>query len=424
MSAGTAALALFCVFLLLLAIGSPIMVALGMSALAVHLVEHKDPVTFIRMAESSLSSFPLMALPCFILAGALMEAAGMSRRLVAIAENIVGALPGGLPVSTALACVFFGAISGSGPATTAAVGMLMIPAMTRRGYSPGYAAAATATAGGVGIVIPPSIPMVIYGVSGQQSITRMFMGGIIPGILIAWSLCLTHIFLNRRRGGDGSAWSARALVRSVREGIWSILAPAVILGGIYAGVFTPTEAAVVAICYTLFIGVFVHRELGLQAIMAALRNTSWLSGRVLIIVFTAYAFGRVLTEYRIPNGLAAWVLGFTQNAHLVWFLVIVLLVFLGMFMETLALIMLVTPVLLPVMTAYGADPVHFGVILVCCCGVGFSTPPMGENMFIASGIANESLEVISLKALPFVAVNLGAIALLVLFPQLVLWLAG
>ncbi len=422
MSAGTIGLLLFGVFLVLLFIGSPIMVALGLSTFAVYFLVDKDPVMLIQMAAASLSSFPLMALPSFILAGALMEASGMSRRLVLIAEHIVGPLPGGLPVSTALACVFFGAISGSGPATTAAVGMLMIPAMVRRGYSKGYAAATAATAGGVGIIIPPSIPMVIYGVSGQQSITKMFMGGVIPGVMIATGLCLMHVFLNRHRKGDGLSWSWSALFDTIRSGFWSILAPVIILGGIYTGVFTPTEAAVVAIFYTLFIGVFVHRELKFKAIMSALKNTSWLAGRVLIIVFTAYSFGRILTEYRIPNALAEWVLGFTQNVGVVWALVVVLLVFLGMFMETLALIMLVTPVLLPVMMAYGVDPIHFGVILVCCCGVGFSTPPMGENMFIASGIADESLETISLKALPFVAVNLITIALLVIFPKLVLWL--
>ena len=422
MTAATIGLLLFGVFFGLLFIGSPIMVALGLSTYAVYFLVGKDPVMLIQMAAASLSSFPLMALPSFILAGALMEASGMSRRLVNIAENIIGPMPGGLPVTTALACVFFGAISGSGPATTAAVGMLMIPAMTCRGYHPAYAAAAAATAGGVGILIPPSIPMVIYGVSGQQSITKMFMGGVLPGLLIAASLCAMHIWINRKRGGDGMAWSGARLAKSVKDGIWSIMAPTIILGGIYTGKFTPTEAAIVAIFYTLIIGCFVHRELKFKAFMAALKNTSWLAGRVLIIVFTAYSFGRILTEYRIPNELAEWVLSFTQNVNVVWFLVIVLLVFLGMFMETLAIIMLVTPVLLPVMMAYGVDPIHFGVILVCCCGVGFSTPPMGENMFIASGIADQSLEAISAKALPFVAVNLSAIALMVIFPQIVLWL--
>ncbi len=414
---------LFVTFSVLLLLGVPIMVALGVSAMVSFVVAGTDLSNMIQMAFSSMTSFPLMALPCFVLAGALMESAGMSRRLVHIAENIVGPIPGGLAVSTALSCVFFGAISGSGPATTAAVGMLMIPAMTKRGYDAGYAAAATATAGGVGIVIPPSIPMVIYGVSGQQSITKMFMGGIIPGILIALSLSLLHMYLCRNLQTTGAIqWSVGSLTRSLKDGFWSALAPIIILGGIYAGLFTPTEAAVVAIFYTIFVGVFIHRELSFHSLMNCLKTTSWLTGRVLVLVFTAYAFGRILTEYRIPAEIAEWILNYTDNVAVVWAFVVVLLLFLGMFMETLALILLVTPVLLPVMVAYGVDPIHFGVILVCCCGVGFSSPPLGENLFIASGISKVSLEELALKALPMMAVNILVIVLLVVFPDLVLWL--
>ncbi len=414
---------LFVSFSVLLLLGTPIMVALGISAMLSFVVAGTDLSNMIQMAFSSMTSFPLMALPCFVLAGALMESAGMSRRLVHIAENIVGPIPGGLAVSTALSCVFFGAISGSGPATTAAVGMLMIPAMTKRGYDAGYAAAATATAGGVGIVIPPSIPMVIYGVSGQQSITKMFMGGIIPGILIALGLSLLHIYLCRNLQTTGAIqWSASSLKHSLKDGFWSAMAPVIILGGIYAGWFTPTEAAVVAIFYTIFVGIFIHKELEFKSFMNCLKTTSWLTGRVLVLVFTAYAFGRILTEYRIPAEIAAWILNFTDNVSVVWAFVIVLLLFLGMFMETLALILLVTPVLLPVMMAYGVDPIHFGVILVCCCGVGFSSPPLGENLFIASGISKVSLEELAIKALPMMAVNIFVIVLLVVFPSLVMWL--
>lgn len=414
---------LFLVFGILLFIGTPIMVALGVAAMVSFAMVGTDLTMLIQMAASSLTSFPLMALPCFILAGALMETAGISRRLVHIAEAIVGPIPGGLAVSTALSCVFFGAISGSGPATTAAVGMLMIPAMVKRGYNAAYAGAATATAGGVGIIIPPSIPMVIFGVAGQQSITKMFMGGIIPGILIALGLSAMHMFLGRKlKATEEMQWSKARLGKAVRDGVWSALAPVIILGGIYTGRCTPTEAAVVAIFYTLFVGIVIHKEIKLTSFMNSLKTTSWLAGRVLIIVFTAYAFGRILTEYRIPIEIANWILGFTKDVNVVWVLVIGLLLFLGMFMETLAIILLVTPVLLPVMEAYGVDPIHFGVILVCCCGVGFSTPPLGENMFIASGIANVTLEEISMKALPLVAVNLLVIALLVMFPDIILWL--
>lgn len=422
LSPGSIGLLLFGVFFLLLLIGSPIMVALGVATMACFLMLGIDLSLMIERAFASLTAFPLMALPAFVLAGALMEAAGISRRLVHIAENIVGPTPGGLAISTTLSCVFFGAISGSGPATTAAVGMLMIPAMAKRGYNVGYAAAATATAGGIGIVIPPSIPMVIYGVSGQQSISKMFMAGVLPGILIATGLSLMHFFLCRKRQLDGLSWSMKAFLHSLRDGFWSALAPIIILGGIYAGIFTPTEAAIVAIIYTIIVGLFIHQELTLTSFMSSLRGTSWLTGRVLVLVFTATAFGYLLTSYRIPVEIANWILSFTDNVNLVWFFVVILLLFLGMFMETLAIIMLVTPVLLPIMTAYGVDPIHFGIILICCCGIGFSTPPLGENMFIASGIAKISLEEISYRALPLVAVNLAVIAVLVIFPDIALFL--
>ena len=413
---------LFIIFFILLLIGAPIMVGLGMATMACFLLLGIDLSIMVERAFASLTAFPLMALPAFVLAGALMEASGISRRLVNIAENIVGPIPGGLAISTVLSCVFFGAISGSGPATTAAVGMLMIPAMTKRGYDKAYAAAATSTAGGIGIIIPPSIPMVIYGVTGQVSISKMFMAGFIPGIIVAISLCVVHYLRCKNISTAGMTWNARNLLFSLKDGFWSILAPLIILGGIYAGWFTPTEAAVVAIFYTLLVGLFIHRELKLRSIMASLKTTSWLSGRVLVLVFTATSFGYLMTSYRIPNDIATMVLSLTDNVYVVWVFVVVLLVFLGMFMETLAIIMLVTPVLLPIMTSYGVDPIHFGLVLICCCGIGFSTPPLGENMFIASGISNQSVEAISLKAIPMVISNITAIVVLVIFPDLVLWL--
>lgn len=413
---------LFSSFFALLLIGSPIMVALGVSAMACFFVLDFDLSMMIERAFASLTSFPLMALPAFVLEGALMEASGISRRLVNIAEACVGPVPGGLAISTVLSCVFFGAISGSGPATTAAVGMLMIPAMIKRGYEPAYAAAVTATAGGIGIIIPPSIPMVIYGVTSQESIGKMFMAGIIPGIIIATALCILHWLKCRQLNLGGKPWNLLRLLRAVKHGLWSLFTPVIILGGIYAGWFTPTEAAIVAIFYTVFIGLFIHKELKFSAILNSLNVTSWLTGRILMLVFTATAFGYVLTANHIPVELANWVVSLTNNKYLIWFFVVVLLIFLGMFMETLAIIMLVTPVLLPIMKSYGVDPIHFGLILICCCGIGFSTPPLGENMFITSGITNQSLEIISFRALPMVFANLLAIAILIIFPDLALWL--
>ena len=415
---------LFGSFAILLLIGAPITIALGVSSMISLAYLGNDLVYLVQVAYTSVDSFPIMALPAFILAGALMEYSGISRRLVKVAEAIAGPATGGLASATVLACLFFGAISGSGPATTAAVGMLMIPAMMNRGYDKGYASAITASSGGLGVVIPPSIPMVIYGVSGNQSISKLFIAGFVPGLLIAGGLATINYFLCKRKGYVGSqeSWSVGQILRALKEGIWSIMAPVVILGGIYSGFFTPTEAAVVAIFYTLFVGVFIHKELKWGGTAKSLEACTWLTGRVLLIMFTARAFGRLLVQYRIPEIVADGLLAMTSNLYIIWVLVIAFLIFVGMFMETLATIMILTPVLLPVMTKLGVDPIHFGIVFVCCCEIGFETPPLGENLFIASGIAETSIEDISLKAIPFSIVEISAVFLIAFVPALSLWL--
>ncbi len=432
---------LFGGFMLLLLLGAPITVALGGAAMGAYVVLDKDPIALVQIAFNSVGSFPLMALPAFVLAGALMEAAGISRRLVDIAETMAGPITGGLGVATVLACLFFGAISGSGPATTAAVGMLMIPAMTKRHYDRAYASAVTAASGGLGIIIPPSIPMVIFGIAAlgmepppeavekfgnfaSLSIPKLFIAGVMPGLLMAGSLLVMNYFISKRSGyrGLSETWSGQELRAALRRGVWSILAPLIILGGIYAGIFTPTESAIVAIFYTLFIGWFVHRELRLPAIKTALRTTTWITGRVLLILFTATAFGRLLVEQRIPSDIAESMLNLTSNPYIIWALVIVFLLFVGMFMETLAAILILVPVLLPVMYMTGADPTHVGIVVICTLSIGFMTPPLGENLFVASGIGGESVEKIVVRVLPFVFVSTFATFLIAYFPQISLWL--
>jgi len=284
---------LFGSFFLLLLIGAPITVSLAGAAMVAFMVLGKDPISFVQIAFTSVGKFPLMALPAFVLAGALMEAAGISRRLVDVAETLAGPATGGLGAATVLACLFFGAISGSGPATTAAVGMLMIPAMVKRFYDLRYASALTASAGGLGIIIPPSIPMVIFGISvlGMQppseavslhgqfqsvSISKLFIAGVVPGLIMAGALLVMNYLSSRKHGYAGlkESWSVPEIMQALRRGVWSILAPVIILGGIYAGFFTPTESAVVAIFYTVFVGVFLHRELTFRSMLMSLRTTT------------------------------------------------------------------------------------------------------------------------------------------------------
>jgi C4-dicarboxylate transporter DctM subunit len=300
----------------------------------------------------------------------------------------------------------------------------MIPAMTHRGYSKGYASAITASSGGLGVVIPPSIPMVIYGITGNQSISTMFVAGVFPGILLAGSLMIVNYFQSKKHGYRGlqEYWSIKEIGKAIKDGIWSILAPIVILGGIYSGFFTPTEAAIVAVFYTLIVGIFIHKELRPAGIMRSLETTTWITGRVLIILFAAKAFGRLLVEYHIPDIIASALLGLTSNLFIIWALVIIFLLFVGMFMETLATIMLVTPVLLPVMTQFGVDPIHFGVVLVVCCEIGFQTPPLGDNLFIASGISKISIEEISVRAIPFAIAAIVSVFIMAYIPAITLWL--
>ncbi|RVU83346.1 TRAP transporter large permease [Leucothrix sargassi] len=434
-------LLLFGSFLALLLIGAPITVALGVASLISFLYLDENPIKFVQIAFNSVGSFPLMALPAFILAGALMEAAGISKRLINVAESMAGPFTGGMAVATVMACLFFGAISGSGPATTAAVGMLMIPAMINRGYDKGYASAITASSGGLGIVIPPSIPMVIFGIAalgmsappeavekfGQfqsVSISKLFIAGFIPAFTIAGSLLVVNYFMCKKRGykGTGKPWSGRDLLRQMYKGFWSLMAPVVILGGIYSGFFTPTEAAIVAIVYTLLVGALIYRELTWASLNRALETTTWLTGRVLLILFTATVFGRLLVENQIPAIIAEGMLSLTDNTYLIWAMIIGFLLFVGMFMETLAAILILVPVMLPVAYSVGIDPIHLGVVMICTLGVGFQTPPLGENLFIASGISKISIEEISVKALPFAAVNTIAIFVIAYVPQLSLWL--
>ena len=409
------------VFIVLTIIGVPLFVSVGMTTLlALFLID----IPYTLMAQtgySSLTPFPLLTIPLFVLAGRLMEVGGMATRMIAIATNLVGAYRGSMGLVTVFACMLFAALSGSGPATTAAIGSVTVPAMKRDGYDIPFAAAITASAGALGSLIPPSNLMIIYGLVSETSIPRLFLAGLLPGLVVTILLMITTYIIARRRnyGGDGATFSWGPFRKALWEGKWSLGAPVLILGGIYGGAFTPTEAAGVAVFYSLFVGLFVYRELTLKKLVEALRFTALLTG-ILILITPTLAFGQLTAFYDIPAAVEAGITSISTNPVFVLMLIGIFYIFIGTFMESLAQIVLFTAVFLPLVTSLGVDPVLFGVFTVITCEIGFLTPPLGANLTVAARISGISIERISVAVLPFILAYIIGMVILVLFPDLTL----
>lgn len=398
-------LILFGLFVVLLVISVPVAIALGLSSALALLYSGKVSSSYIAQGlVTSLDSFPLMAVPFFILAGDLMGQGGLSRRLLEVGNTIFGRYTGGLAIIAVVTCMFFAAISGSGPATVAAIGGIMLPAMTKQGYSPGYSVGLIAAAGSIGIIIPPSIPMIIYAVSANVSITQMFLAGIIPGLAIGIVLIITAYIKAKKEGYKGTEqrYSGKDIMAAIWEAKWALLVPIIILGGIYGGVFTPTEAAAVGVIYGFVIGVFVHKELKLKDLYKVIAGSALTSATVILIVGTATIFGRALAIERIPFMIADYIVHLTDSKIVILLLINVLLLIIGMFMETLAAIIILTPILLPVVTAVGVDPVHFGIVMIVNLAIGMVTPPVGVNIFVGSRIGSIALEKAITGSIPFV----------------------
>uniref|UniRef100_UPI00334029B7 TRAP transporter large permease n=1 Tax=Castellaniella defragrans TaxID=75697 RepID=UPI00334029B7 len=414
-------LLLFGCFLALLIAAVPVAIGLGLASALALLYSGKVSSSFIAQGlVTSIDSFPLMAVPFFILAGDLMGHGGLSRRLLNVGAVFFGRYTGGLAIIAVVTCMFFAAISGSGPATVAAIGGIMLPAMSKAGYDRGWSVGLLASAGSIGIIIPPSIPMIIYAVSANVSITQMFLAGIIPGILVGVSLIMVAWFSARRRGykGDDRRYTAREIWATVWDAKWALLVPLIILGGIYGGVFTPTEAAAVGVIYGLIVGVFVHRELSFRDLYRVIADSALTSATVVMIVGTATIFGRVLTIERIPVMIAEAMVSLTDNHVLILLLINVLLLFVGMFMETLAAIIILTPILLPVVLAVGVDAVHFGIVVIVNLAIGMVTPPVGVNLFVGARLAGISLEKAAAGAMAFIVSMLAVLLLITYVPPL------
>jgi C4-dicarboxylate transporter DctM subunit len=417
---------LFGLLLFLLLLGVPVTFALGLAAVVTIWQGNIMPLLIVPQEMiRSMNSFPLLAIPFFILAGNLMQAGGISRRLVDFSKTLVGSTTGGLAMVAIVTSAFFAAISGSGAATTAAVGAILIPAMIAQGYSASYAAANQAAAGALGVIIPPSIPLILYAISANQSVGDMFAAGFLPGFVVVLSL-LIYAWYHARSQTTLPEEPAN-LSRILRAG-WSallaLLMPTLILGGIYGGVVTPTEAAVVAVVYSLVVGVVIYRELPFKEIPVILRDSAVTAAVILSIIAAAGLYGRVILSLQVPTVISNLVVGAIDSPWLFIILVNVLLLIVGMFLEAAAAILIFTPILLPIALSFGFDPVHFGVIMIVNLAMGMFTPPVGLNLFIASNIAKTSIPRIARSVFPFVLILMADLMIISFVPWLSLVFTG
>ena len=405
---------LFVTFAITAILGFPIWVVLAASSfVALTFGSATIPVTVVvQRLFTAVDSFPILAVPLFMIAGNLMEAGGISKRLIDFCDALIGGVTGGLAMAAVLTCMFFAAISGSGPATVAAIGGIMIPSMVEQGYDRAFSAAVMAVAGAIGVIIPPSIPMVNFGVVGGVSISTLFAAGFGPGILVGISLMIVCYFTSKKHGyGVKRKFSFSHVLSTFKSAFWALLMPFIILGGIYGGVFTPTEAAGIAVGYGLIVGLFIYREMKVTDLPRLFMEASKSTAMIMMIIGTSSGFSWLLTAERIPDAIASGILGLTQSKIAVLMLINVLLLIVGCLMETQAAIIILTPIFLPIVTSLGVDPVHFGIIMVVNLAIGMSTPPLGVNLFVACGVAKITIEQIMKAIVWLLIANIIALLL-------------
>lgn len=414
---------LFIVFIVLLFSGMPIAFSLGISSL-LYIVLNDIPLNVIpqKMFEG-INSFTLLCIPGFILAGNLMNAGGITKRIINFANNVVGHIRGGLGLANVGASMGFGGISGTALADTASIGSVMIPAMKKEGYDAPFSAAVTSSSSTIGPIIPPSLPMIIVGTLATISIGDLFIAGIIPGILLGIGLMIaTYVISVKRNYPKGEKQPFKVVIKSFFDAFWALLMTVIILFGILGGYFTPTEASIVAVVYALVVGLFVYRDLDLKRIPKIILNSVISASPIMVLVGLANLFGWILVSEQIPQLIANIILAISENPIVVILLINLLLIFVGMFMETIAALVILFPVLLPVATDIGMDPVQFGVMMVLNLVIGLSTPPVGVCLFVASSIGKVSIGQTTKALLPFLAVSFVVLVLVSYVPQITLLL--
>ncbi len=415
---------LFALLFAFMAIGMPVAVALGLSSLLTILFFGQDSLASLSLKLYETSEhFTLLAIPFFILGGAFMTTGGVAKRMIRFAVATVGHLHGGLAMASVLACMLFAAVSGSSPATVVAVGSIVIAGMVRSGYPKAFAAGVVCNAGTLGILIPPSIVMVVYGAATETSVGALFMAGVIPGIVLGLMLMVAIYVLARvKKLPAQPRASLREVIVAGRDSIWGLLLIVIILGGIYGGIFTPTEAAAVAAVYAFVVAVFVYRDIGLRQVPAVLVDASKVTVMLMFIIANALLFAHVLTTERIPQAIAEQIIAWQMAPWTFLIVVNILLLAAGAFMEPSGIILILAPILFPIAMQLGIDPVHLGIIMVVNLEIGMVTPPIGLNLFVTAGITDMSVAEVVRAALPWLAVLLVFLVMITYIPQISIWL--
>lgn len=406
-----------------IAVGIPISFGLGLAALVLLFVMDANPAVLVEQAVRGVNSFPLLAIPFFILVGELMSSGGLARRLVAFAQSVVGFISGGLGQVNVAASMFFGGISGSAVADTSAIGGMMIPSMKREGYTGGHATAITVSSSVIGIIIPPSIPLILYGIVTETSISQLFIAGLVPGVLIGLALMIaTYLTARRYAGASRQPFSLQQLWVSFRGAALGLMLPVIIVGGILGGVFTATEAAVAAVAYSLVVSLFVYREIKFADLWPILVRTGRTTGMVLFLLAMAMSVAFLLTTAQVPRDLVALVEGVSTNPYIVLVLMCVLLLLVGVVMDLTPAMVILAPIMAPIVLSAGVPAVYFGVIMSLVLGIGLITPPVGTVLYVGCGVGKVTMGELMRNMPPFYIALLGVLAALIAFPQLVLWL--
>jgi len=417
-------LSLFGLLFVLMFLGVPVSVALGSSTLiTAYFFTDMDLLGITSVVFDGLNKYTLMAIPMFILAGSFLSKGGAAHRIIEFAKSIVGHLPGGLPIAAIFAAMIFAAVSGSSPATVAAIGSVMFSAIQEAGYPKGYAIGTIATSGSLGILIPPSIVFIVYGVTADLSIGKLFMAGVIPGLLIGFMLmALTYIGAVRLGFKKGTPATFKERLIKFKEAFWALMLIVIVIGGIYGGFFTPTEAGAASAVYAFVVSVFVYKDLKMKDVYKIILESALTSSMIFFVIANAMIFAHFLTDETIPQQITKLIV--EANVGPIMFLVIVniLLLLMGQFMEPSSIVMITVPLLLPLVMALGIDPIHFGVILVVNMEIGMITPPVGLNLFVAAGMTGLSLKEVVVSSLPWVGVLFVGLLIITYIPIISLWL--